>query len=97
MKVLESIKDLPEGKSIYSCQLERLLHISGPKLRSLIRELRREGKPIVATSKGYFYGDVLTAAEDLERRAYNMLKTASNMRKNYKGEQLNIFNQINNN
>lgn len=89
--ILKSIRGLPAGSYIYSVEIENKYQLSGPSVRDMIRELRREGHPIVGSSKGYYLGNVLDTADDLERRAYDMLKTASSLRKNFKPQQLKIF------
>lgn len=73
-------------RPIYSQELERSFNLSGEKIRDHIRELRREGVPIVGSPKGYFIAKNREELEELisnlEGRATSMFKTVSMLKKN---------------
>jgi len=81
---------------IYSIELEKEFEVNGPKIREIIRGLRREGIPIGNSSKGYYYArdysEIKDTVNDLRSRALSMIETATKMESNFlKPEQLKIF------
>lgn len=93
-KLLRQIKQHGSDNRIYSAAIEVLFNIPGSTLRDYIRDLRRDGEPIVMSREGYYYEDSFTAVEktvkNLESRALSMLKTSNILRKRYKKGQFEI-------
>ena len=69
---------------IFSKQLEISFKLEGVQVRDIIRQLRREGKPIANSKKGYFYAQSYEEYEetiqDLYNRSMSMLETIKAMR-----------------
>ena len=89
---------------IRSKQIELDYNISGPQIREIVKELRREGYDICTTGEkgGYYVADepkdVLEGIQDLEKRVSSMNKTIAMWKKNSKvlnaAKELNpLFNQ----
>lgn len=80
---LNTIKQLTNGKRMTSAEIERHLHISEEEVRKFTRELRRERLPVLADSRGYFWGTTAEEVEGLIRslrsRAFDMLETAKDL------------------
>lgn len=68
---------------VLSKELEEELNISGPVVRSIIRQFRRSGEPIVASEKGYYLAsnpqEVSLIVEDLRKRIKSMGETVSKL------------------
>lgn len=94
LKVLNQIKQHGPHNKIYSAAIETMFGFTGSTLRDYIRELRRDGEPIVMSREGYYYEDSFNAVEktvnNLESRAFSMLKTSNILRKRYKKGQFEI-------
>lgn len=78
-QILAKVKLYTKENPIYSAVLEKEFNISGAELRKIIREFRREGKPIANSKDGYFfaqsYEEFKPTIKDLEDRAMSMLNT----------------------
>jgi len=85
--ILELLKSSSKDSPIYSKNIENLLSVSGPSVRDVIRELRRDGAPIAESSNGYYYArtfeQIKDTIYDLEGRAKSMLTTATALRKTF--------------
>lgn len=90
------IKHRTKDNPIYSAEIERRLEIAGTQVRDLIRELRREGKPIANSHKGYFwaatYEEIEPTLTDLNSRAISLHETISGLKKIFiEQSQLKLF------
>lgn len=94
--ILLSIKLHNKDNPITSRELEKSFGITGGTVRSIVRELRREGKPIISTGDGYFYSesskDIEILIADLHSRATDMLQTAKIFQEKFFKKQINLFN-----
>lgn len=82
---IESVIRLHRAETpIYSVELEKRFDISGISLREIIRDLRRESKPIANSKHGYYwalnYSEILPTIDDLESRAMSILQTVKVLR-----------------
>ena len=77
--ILTSIKCRKKENPVLSRELETSYGLSGTQVRDYIRELRRDGEPVVATDSGYYFSkeesDVQLIHDDLQRRIISMSKT----------------------
>lgn len=64
---------------VYSVELEQRYGITGTEVRNIVRELRREGKPVANSKQGYYWADNIEelrpTIDDLESRAMSMHET----------------------
>lgn len=75
MKIYIHTKQNP----ILSSEIEKELDLPGIVVRDIIRELRRESKPIASCDKGYFWAknfeELKDTIDDLERREISLRRT----------------------
>lgn len=73
-----------KDNKIYSAELEREFNVSGTEIRDIVRELRREGFPIIG-GNGYYcsHEDIDILWQDLESRAMSMLQTVKESKEKY--------------
>lgn len=80
---------------VYSKEIENCFNITGVQVRDIIRELRREGKPVANSKQGYYWArneiELQETIEDLESRSFSMLKTIEGLRKAFKTKELSLF------
>ena len=81
---------------VYSAEIEKRYGLAGTVVRDIIRELRREGKPIANSKQGYFwaknYEELRPTIDDLEGRANSMHETVSALKNAFsKGNQLQLL------
>ena len=80
---------------IMSYHLEERFNLAGSEIRNIIRELRRQGKPIANCPSGYYWAETYREIEDtindLEGRAFSMLETSKALKNTFKENQLTIF------
>jgi biotin operon repressor len=83
--ILTGIKARKKNNPVKSKKIEDSLKIKGPTVRTVIKNLRRKGHPIVSTSKGYWYdgnwSEMDKTIESLRQRGTSILKTANELEK----------------
>lgn len=61
--VFEAIRNRTKHNPITSKDLEFMFDIPGPAVRDMVRQFRRNGEPIIACGRGYFYA---TSKEEVD-------------------------------
>ena len=79
------------NKKLFSKQIERRYGLSGAEIRSIIHQLRLEGKPVCSGDKGYWLAhsliDARSTINHLRSRARSMMEIANSIESNLKKEE----------
>ncbi len=96
--VVHVMADLSKTNSIsaiHSKTLERRYGISGAEIRSIIHQLRKEGKPVCSGSNGYFMPEGLIEARHtinhLRSRANSILEIARSIEDSFTKEDQQVL------
>ena len=92
---IESIIRLHDLENpIYSIEIETQTGLSGILVREILRELRREHKPIANSNKGYFWAknmaELQDTLDDLEHRETSLRITRKAMENCFSEQELTL-------